>query len=123
MLKIGTRLKAADNSGAILVQIIGTFGGTKRKEIKVGDIVKVAVKKAKPDANITQHQQHRAVVVRVSKAYSRPDGSSIRFDDNAVVILEAETHNPVGTRIFGPVARELKKHGFDKITYLAPEVL
>jgi len=123
MLKVGSNVVVSDNSGALLAQIIGTYGGTKLKKIRLASIVKVAVKKAKPDGNVKKHEVHRAVVIRVKKEARREDGSYIRFDDNAVVIIGEEGKDPKGTRIFGPVARELKAYGFDKITYLAPEVL
>ena len=123
MLKIGSKVKVADNTGALVVQIIGTFGGTRKKSIGLADVVKVAVKKAKPDGSVKEHEMHKAIVVGVAKETKRPDGTYIRFDDNAVVILDGNTKFPKGTRIFGPVARELKSYGYDKITYLAPEVL
>ncbi len=123
MLKVGSYVKVADNTGALQAQIIGVFGGSKFKSIGIARIVKVAIKKAKPDGSVKEHEMHRAVVVRVRKEYRREDGTYIRFDDNAVVILDGETKFPKATRIFGPVARELKAYGFDKITQLAPEVL
>ncbi|WKZ23818.1 MAG: 50S ribosomal protein L14 [Candidatus Dojkabacteria bacterium] len=123
MLKFGTFVNVADNSGATKAQIIGTFGGTKRKVIRLGNVVKVTVKAARPHAGVKKSELFRAVVVRVKKEHRREDGTYIRFDDNAVVLLDGTTNEPKGTRIFGPVARELKAHGFDKITYLAPETL
>lgn len=123
MIKFGTFVNIADNTGATNAQIIGTYGGTKRKIIRLADVVKVAVKTARPGGSVKKSEMHRAVVVRVKKAHRREDGTYIRFDDNAVVILDGLTNEPKGTRIFGPVARELKAHGFDKITYLAPETL
>ncbi|PJB22447.1 50S ribosomal protein L14, partial [Candidatus Dojkabacteria bacterium CG_4_9_14_3_um_filter_150_Dojkabacteria_WS6_41_13] len=118
-----TVVNIADNTGATSAMIIGTFGGTKKKIIRLADVVKVTVKSARPTGSVKKSEMHRAVVVRVKKEHRREDGTYIRFDDNAVVILEGITKEPKGTRIFGPVARELKAHGFDKITYLAPETL
>lgn len=123
MLRIGTNVKVADNTGAIKAQIIGTYGGTKLADIRLARVVKVTIKEAKPNGTVKKGQLHRAVVVRVAKEMRREDGTYIRFDDNAVVILSGATRDPLGTRIFGPVARELKSQGFDKITYLAPETL
>lgn len=123
MIKFRTVVNIADNTGATSAMIIGTFGGTKKKIIRLADVVKVTVKSARPTGSVKKSEMHRAVVVRVKKAHRREDGTYIRFDDNAVVILEGVTKEPKGTRIFGPVARELKAHGFDKITYLAPETL
>jgi large subunit ribosomal protein L14 len=123
MLRIGSTAKVADNSGAIEVMIIGTYGGTRKKVIRIADVVKVSVKKARPDGNVKKKDLQKAVVVRVRKEIKREDGTYIRFDDNAVVLLSGNTNEPMGSRIFGPVARELKAFGFDKITYLAPEVL
>jgi len=123
MIKFRTVVNIADNTGATSAMIIGTFGGTKKKIIRLADVVKVAVKSARPTGSVKKSEMHRAVVVRVKKEHRREDGTYIRFDDNAVVILDGLTKEPKGTRIFGPVARELKAHGFDKITYLAPETL
>ena len=130
MLKLGSIVKVTDNSGALEAQIIGVIGAGAMKHIGIARVVKVSIKKAKPDGNIKEHEKHRAVVVRVKKEYKRADGTYIRFDDNAVVILTGGDSDskkiekiPVATRIFGPVARELKAYGFDKITQLAPEVL
>lgn len=123
MLRIGSYVKVADNTGALEAQIIGIYGGSGTKSVSVGRVVRVTIKKARPDGSVKEHEMHRAVVVRVKKEYRRDDGTYIRFDDNAVVILDADTKFPKGTRIFGPVARELKAYGFDKITQLAPEVL
>jgi len=123
MIKFRTVVNIADNTGATSAMIIGTFGGTKKKIIRLADVVKVTVKSARPTGSVKKSEMHRAVVVRVKKEHRREDGTYIRVDDNAVVILEGITKEPKGTRIFGPVARELKAHGFDKITYLAPETL
>lgn len=123
MIKIGTHTTVADNTGATETKIIGTFGGTRRNVIRLGDIVKISIQAAKPMSGVKKGDKMRAVVVRVTKEQRRTDGTYVRFGDNSVVILEGNTMEPKGTRIFGPVARELKAFGFDKITYLAPEVL
>jgi large subunit ribosomal protein L14 len=112
----------ADNSGAKIVQCIKVLGGTKRKYAGIGDIIVVAVKAALPTSTIKKGTVEKAVVVRTHKEYRRPDGTYIRFDDNACVIIDA-SRNPKGKRIFGPVARELREKDFMKIVSLAPEVL
>jgi len=123
MVQVESFLNVADNSGAKLVQCIKVLGGTKRKYASIGDIVVVAVKEALPASVIKKGTVERAVVVRTHKEYRRPDGTYIRFDDNACVIVDA-AYNPKGKRIFGPVARELREKGeFMKIISLAPEVL
>ena len=123
MIQTESTLEVADNSGARKVQCIRVLGGTRRKYASVGDIVVVTVKDAIPNARVKKGEVRRAVVVRTRKGLSRPDGSYIRFDDNAAVLLELATKEPVGTRIFGPVARELRGRQFMKIISLAPEVL
>lgn len=122
MIQEFTRLKVADNTGAREIMCIKVLGGTRRRYAAVGDIIIASVKEAAPGGAIKKKEVVRAVVVRTSKEYSRPDGSVIRFDDNAAVILDAE-QNPRGTRIFGPVGRELRERGFMKIVSLSPEVL
>ncbi len=122
MIQEFTRLKVADNTGAREIMCIKVLGGTRRRYAAVGDIIIASVKEAAPGGAIKRKEVVRAVVVRTSKEYSRPDGSVIRFDDNAAVILDAE-QNPRGTRIFGPVGRELRDRGFMKIVSLSPEVL
>jgi large subunit ribosomal protein L14 len=117
-----TRLKVADNTGARQVMCIRVVGGSNRKTASVGDTIMVAVKQAAPGGSVKKGEVHPAVVVRTAKEYGRPDGSFIRFDENAAVILTDKT-NPKGTRIFGPVARELRERNFMKIVSLAPEVL
>jgi len=117
-----TRLKVADNTGAREVMCIRVLGGSNRKTASVGDVIVVAVKQAAPGGSVKKGDILQAVVVRTAKEYGRPDGSSIRFDENAAVILTDKT-NPKGTRIFGPVARELRERNFMKIVSLAPEVL
>ncbi len=123
MIQTTTHLKVADNTGAREIMCIRVMGGSSRKVGTVGDVIIAAVKSAIPTSSIKKGEVVRAVIVRTSKEYGRKDGSYIRFDDNAAVILESETTNPRGTRIFGPVARELRDKGFMKIISLAPEVL
>jgi large subunit ribosomal protein L14 len=117
-----TRLKVADNTGARQIMCINVPGGTRRRYASVGDIIVGTVKRAIPGGVVKKSEVVRAVVVRVSQHHHRPDGSYIRFDDNAAVILD-DKNNPRGTRIFGPVARELRDKNFMKIISLAPEVL
>lgn len=123
MIQSESRLKVADNTGAQEILCIQVLGGSRRRYGRVGDTIVAAVKASTPTASVKKGEVVRAVVVRVAKEYRRIDGSYIRFDDNAAVILEGETQNPRGTRIFGPVARELREKGFMKIVSLAPEVL
>lgn len=122
MLQQESRMKVADNSGAKEVLCIRVLGGTKRRYASIGDTVVVSVKDAMPSGNVKKGQVSRAVVVRTKKEVRRADGSYIRFDENAVVLL-ANTGEMRGTRIFGPVARELREKQFMKIVSLAPEVL
>ena len=122
MLQQRAMLEVADNSGAKKVQLIQICGSTGKRYAYLGDIVKVAVKRAIPGGTVKKSDVCNAVVVRTRKEIARPDGSYIRFDDNAVVLLDKEKQ-PVGTRIFGPIARELKIGGHTKIISLAPEVL
>lgn len=122
MIQIYTRLKVADNSGAKEIMCFGIPGGTGRRYATVGDVIVATVKDAAPGAAIKKGDVVRAVVARVSKTYGRPDGSYIRFDENAAVILD-DKGNPKGSRIFGPVGRELRERDFMKIVSLAPEVL
>ena len=123
MIQQETRLVVADNTGAREIQCIRILGGSTRQYGYVGDIIVAAVKQATPNGSVKKGEVVRAVIVRVAKEYDRPDGSYIRFDDNAAVIIDPESNNPRGTRIFGPVARELRDKGFMKIVSLAPEVL
>ncbi len=122
MIQPQTRLKVADNTGAKEIMCIRVMGGTGRRYASVGDIIKASVKQAQPNGAVKKGEVVNAVIVRVAKEYGRPDGSYIRFDDNAAVIISAG-NNPRGTRIFGPVARELRERAFMKIISLAPEVL
>ncbi|MEE8390061.1 MAG: 50S ribosomal protein L14 [Anaerolineae bacterium] len=123
MIQQESRLRVADNTGAREVLVIRVLGGSRRRYGGVGDMVVVTVKQSTPRSQVKKGEVVRAVIVRTAKEYRRPDGSSIRFDDNAAVILDGESRNPKGTRIFGPVARELREKGFMKIVSLAPEVL
>ena len=123
MIQVQTRLKVADNSGAKKVMVIKVLGGYKKRYARIGDIVTITVKEAIPHALVKKSEVLRMVIVRQRKEIRRPDGSYIRFDDNAGVIIDKETKEPKGTRIFGPVARELRNKGFMKIISLAPEVL
>jgi large subunit ribosomal protein L14 len=122
MIQPQTRLKVADNTGAREIMCIRILGGGAKKAAEVGDLIKASVKNALPNGAVKKGDVVTAVIVRIAKEYGRPDGSYIRFDDNAAVILSAG-NNPRGTRIFGPVARELRENGFLKIVSLAPEVL
>ena len=122
MIQTQTRLKVADNTGARQIMCIGLLGGTGKKYARVGDVIVASVKKAIPGGAVKKGEVVRAVVVRTAQSYRRPDGSSIRFDENAAVIL-TDKNNPKGTRIFGPVAREMREKNFTKIISLAPEVL
>ncbi|MFC1909926.1 50S ribosomal protein L14 [Chloroflexota bacterium] len=122
MIQTYTRLKVADNTGARQVMCVNVLGGSHRRYARLGDIVVAAVKRSIPTAGVKKGEIVRAVIVRTSKQYRRADGSYIRFDENAAVIIN-EKNNPKGTRIFGPVARELREKQFTKIISLAPEVL
>jgi large subunit ribosomal protein L14 len=123
MVQRGTVLKVADNSGARMAKIIGIPGASRRRYATVGDVVVVAVQKALPNSGIKRHEVMKGVIARTHKEIRRKDGTYLRFDDNALVIIDPKNKAPKGTRIFGPVARELKERGFDKIVSLAPEVL
>jgi large subunit ribosomal protein L14 len=122
MIQMQTRLKVADNTGAKEVMCIKVLGGSKRRYASLGDIIICSVKTAIPGGNAKKKEVIRAVIVRVKKDYLRKDGSTIKFDDNAVVLVD-KNNQPRGTRIFGPVARELREKNFMKIVSLAPEVL
>ena len=123
MIQETTRLTIADNSGAKVVECFRVLGGTRRRYARVGDIIVASVKSAIPNGNVKKGQVVKCVVVRTKKEIGRKDGTYIRFSDNAAVILQEESQEPVGTRIFGPVARELRDKKFMKIVSLAPEVL
>lgn len=122
MIQMQTRMKVADNSGAKEVQCIKVLGGSKRRTASIGDIVVVSIKSALPTSKIKKGEVAKAVIVRTIRTVKRTDGSYIRFDDNAAVLINA-AKEPVGTRIFGPVARELRAKQFVKIVSLAPEVI
>jgi len=123
MIQEFTRLNIADNSGAKTAMCIRVLGGTGRRYARVGDVIVASVKSAIPNGNVKKGQVVKCVIVRTKKEIGRKDGSYIRFSENAAVILDAEGKEPVGTRIFGPVARELRDKRFMKIVSLAPEVL
>jgi len=123
MIQEYSRLNIADNSGAKVAQCIRVLGGTRRRYARVGDVIIASVKSAIPNGTIKKGQVVKCVVVRTKKEIGRKDGSYIRFSENAAVVLDAEGKEPVGTRIFGPVARELREKRFMKIVSLAPEVL
>ena len=122
MIQLYTRLKVADNSGAKIISCIGIPGGSGRRYARLGDVIVASVKEAAPAAPVKKGEVIRAVVVRTAKSHRRPDGSHIRFDDNAAVLID-DDQLPRGTRIFGPVARELREKNFVRIVSLAPEVL
>jgi len=122
MIQMQTNLDVADNSGARRVQCIKVLGGSKRNTAGVGDVIVVSVKEAIPRGRVKKGDVHRAVIVRTAKEVRRPDGTAIRFDRNAAVLLNRQ-NEPIGTRIFGPVVRELRARRFMKIISLAPEVL
>jgi len=122
MIQQQTRLRSADNTGAKELMCIKVLGGSKRRYARVGDVVVCSVKQAAPRGTVKKGEVVRAVVVRTVRSYGRPDGSYIRFDENAAVIIDKD-NNPRGTRIFGPVARELRERRFMKIVSLSPEVL
>ena len=123
MIQQESRIKVADNTGGRELLVIRVLGGSKRRYGHVGDMVVATVKSATPHGSVRKSDIVRAVIVRTARQYRRDDGSYIRFDDNAAVILDTDNRNPKGTRIFGPVARELREKGFTKIVSLAPEVL
>ena len=122
MIQMQSRLFVADNSGARTIQCIKVLGGSKRRSASIGDIIVVSIKDALPRAKVKKGDVYKAVIVRTSKDFKRPDGSAIRFDKNAAVLINKQLE-PIGTRIFGPVTRELRAKKFMKIISLAPEVL
>jgi large subunit ribosomal protein L14 len=122
MIQMQSVLDVADNSGARRVMCIKVLGGSKRRYAGIGDVIKVSIKEAIPRGKVKKGEVHNAVIVRTCKGIRRPDGSAIRFDGNAVVILNAQLQ-PVGTRVFGPITRELRNEKFMKIISLAPEVI
>lgn len=123
MIQTESRLRIADNTGAKEILVINVLGGSSRRYGAVGDVVVATIKSATPQGSVKKSEIVRAVIVRCAKEWRREDGSHIRFDDNAAVILDSDGKNPKGSRIFGPVARELREKGYMKIVSLAPEVL
>ncbi|MEK7071803.1 MAG: 50S ribosomal protein L14 [Patescibacteria group bacterium] len=123
MIQLRTMLKVADNTGARILQCFHILGGSRRKYGQIGDIIVGVVKEAEPRRIVKKHEVTRAVIIRQKKGLRRPDGTYVRFSDNACVILEGKTKEPKGGRIFGPVAREIKEKGFEKITTLAEELV
>ena len=123
MIQPQTMLKVIDNTGAKVVQCFRVLGGTRRRYAQLGDVIVGTVKEAEPRKTVKKHEVVRAVIVRQRKTFRRKDGSYIRFDDNACVILEGKTKEPKGGRILGPLPREIKEKGFDKIVGLAQEIL
>jgi len=123
MIQPRTILKVADNTGAKILQCFHVLGGTKRRYAQIADIIVGTVKVAEPRKIVKTHDVVRAVIIRQKKEFKRPDGSYIRFDDNACVILEGKSKDPKGGRIFGPVAKEIKEKGFEKVAGLAEELL
>ncbi len=123
MIQPRTMLKVADNTGARIIQCIHVLGGSKRKYGQLGDVIVGAVKFAEPRKPVKKHEVVRAVIIRQKKEFKRKDGSYIRFDDNACVVLEGKTKEPKGGRILGPLPREIKEKGFDKIAALAEEII
>lgn len=123
MVQLRSMLKVADNSGAKKMQVIRVLGGYQKRYAGIGDLVVAAVKEAVPHANVKKSDVVTAIIVRTRKEVRRSDGTYIRFDENAAVIIDKKTKEPKGTRIFGPIARELRAKGFTKIISLAPEVL
>lgn len=122
MIQMGTMLDVADNSGARRVMCIKVLGGTRRRYAGIGDVIKVSIKEAIPRGKVKKGEVLNAVIVRTKKEIRRPDGTTIRFDENAAVLLNAQLQ-PIGTRVFGPITRELRGENFMKIISLAPEVL
>lgn len=123
MIQMETVLQSGDNSGAKKLKCFKVIGGSKKKYASVGEIIVVSIKEAIPNSKIAKGSVHRAVVVRTKKEVKRKDGSTIRFDENAAVLIKGKDNEPVGTRIFGPVAREVRQCGFGRIASLAPEVI
>jgi len=123
MIQPRTNLKVIDNTGAKIIQCFHVLGGTKRRYAQIGDVVVAAVKEAEPRRIVKKHEVVRAVIVRQKKNFRRADGTYIRFDENAAVILEAKTKEPKGGRITGPIPREIREKGFEKIASLATEII
>ena len=123
MIQLRSMVKVVDNSGAKLLQCFHVLGGSKKRYARIGDVIVGTVKEAEPRRDVKKHDVVRALVIRQKKEYRRRDGSYIRFDDNACIILEGKTKNPKGGRILGPVAREIREKGFEKVIALAKEIV
>jgi large subunit ribosomal protein L14 len=123
MIQVESQMKVADNSGARKVQVLRVLGGYRRRYANIGDVVTVAVKEATPHSAIKKGDVVRVVIVRTKKGVRRSDGTFVRFDENACVVVDKEKKEPKGTRVFGPIAREVRRAGFFKVASLAPEVL
>jgi len=123
MIQLRSIVKVADNSGAKVIQCIHVLGGSRRRYARIGDVIVGTVKVVEPRREVKKHEVTRALIIRQRKELRRPDGSYIRFDDNACVVLEGKTKNPRGGRIFGPVSREIKEKGFEKVASLAKELV
>jgi large subunit ribosomal protein L14 len=123
MIQMESVLVSGDNSGAKILKCFKVLGGSKKRYATVGDLIVVSVKEALPNSKVKKGSVHKAVIVRTSKEIQRKDGSTIRFDENAAVLIKGKDNEPVGTRIFGPVAREVRLKGFVRIASLAPEVI
>lgn len=123
MIQLRTMVNIADNTGAKLAQVFNVLGGSKKRYARLGDIVVVSIKAAEPRKPVKKKEVHHALVVRQKNAFRRKDGSYVRFDDNAIVILDKAKHEPLGGRIFGPIPREIQEKGYAKIISLAPEVV
>jgi len=123
MIQLRTMLKVADNTGVRILQCVHVLGGSQKRYARIGDVIVGAVKEAEPRREIKKHDVVRALIIRQKKEYRRTDGSYIRFDDNACVILDGKTKEPKGGRIFGPVAREVKEKGFERVAGLAEELV
>ena len=123
MIQMESVLMSGDNSGAKVLKCFKVLGGSKRRYATVGDMIVVAIKETIPNSKVKKGSVHKAVIVRTSKEILRKDGSTIRFDENAAVLIKGKDNEPVGTRIFGPVAREVRQKGFVRIASLAPEVI
>ena len=123
MIQMETVLKSGDNSGAKRLKCVKVLGGSKKRVARVGEVIVVSVKEAIPNSKVKKGTVHKAVVIRTASPVIRADGSTIRFDENACVLIKGKEQEPIGTRIFGPVSREVRKQGFIKIASLAPEVI
>jgi large subunit ribosomal protein L14 len=123
MIQVKTKLRVADNTGAKIIQCIRVLGGSKKRYGRVGDLIVGVVKEAEPRREIKEHQIVRAVIIRTKKEIRRKDGTYVRFDDNACVIVDPKTGDPKGTRIIGPIAREVKEKGLEKVAALAEEIV